>query len=101
MSLTKRYLKSRPVCKVTFKLPKELAEWAEKAVVLGEFNGWSPKQHPMKKLKDGGFTATIELQQGGSYQFRYLLDGRVWENDAEADAYVPTVFDSENSLLRV
>ena len=37
MSLTKRYLKSKPVCKVTFRLPKEAGEWAQSAAVVGEF----------------------------------------------------------------
>jgi 1,4-alpha-glucan branching enzyme len=101
MSLTKRYLKSKPVCKVTFRLPGELAEWAKSAAVVGEFNGWSRKGTPMKKLKDGGFTTTIELDQGQSYQFRYLLDGRIWQNDSEADGYVPTAFASENCLVRL
>jgi 1,4-alpha-glucan branching enzyme len=99
MSLSKRYLKSRPVCKVTFRLSKEMADWARSAAVVGEFNGWSRKTHPMKKLKDGGFTTTIDLERGQSYQFRYLLDGRVWENDTEADAYVPTVFASQNCVV--
>jgi 1,4-alpha-glucan branching enzyme len=101
MSLTKRYLKSKPVCKVTFRLPGERAEWAQSAAVVGEFNGWSGRQNPMKKLKDGGFTTTIDLQRGESYQFRYLLDGRVWENDSEADGYVRTAFASENCVLRL
>ena len=101
MSLTKRYLKSKPVCKVTFRLPKELAEWAASASVVGEFNGWSRRKHPMKKLKDGAFTATIDLTQGESYEFRYLLDGRVWENDQDADGLVPTIFASANCLLRL
>ena len=101
MSLTKRYLKTKPVCKVTFRLSSELAERAKSAAVVGEFNGWSGRKNPMKKLKDGGFTATIELPPGESYQFRYLLDGRVWENDADADGYVRTAFASENCLLRL
>jgi 1,4-alpha-glucan branching enzyme len=101
MSLTKRYLKSRPVCKVTFRLPKEAAESARSAAVVGEFNGWSAANHPMKKLKDGGFTATIELDEGQAYQFRYLLDGRVWQNEVDADGYAPTIFRSENSVIRL
>jgi 1,4-alpha-glucan branching enzyme len=101
MSLTKRYLKSKPVCKVTFRLPREAGEWAQSAAVVGEFNGWNRKKHPMKKLKDGGFTTTIDLNQGESYQFRYLLDGRVWENDRDADGYVTTIFASENCLVHL
>ena len=101
MSLTKRYLKSRPVCKVTFRLTTELADGARSAAVLGEFNGWSRKGHPMKKLKDGAFTTTIELDRGQVYQFRYLLDGRVWKNDRDADGYVHTAFASENCVVRL
>ncbi|MDX1655300.1 MAG: isoamylase early set domain-containing protein, partial [Candidatus Competibacteraceae bacterium] len=38
---------------------------------------------------DGSFTVTVNLESGKEYQFRYLLDGERWENDWEADKYVP------------
>jgi hypothetical protein len=54
----------------------------------------------MKKLKNGGFTATLDLELGQEYQFRYLLDDKIWETDFAADKYVPTPFgNSENSVI--
>ncbi|MEF1190562.1 isoamylase early set domain-containing protein, partial [Vibrio parahaemolyticus] len=32
-------------------------------------------------------------------QFRYLLDEVEWENDPQADAYVPNGFGSDNSVV--
>jgi len=56
----------------------------------------------MKKLKTGVFTVTLDLGKGREYQFRYLLDKKSWENDMDADKFVPTPFgDSENSVVVV
>lgn len=90
MSLKKQFLKSKPVCKVTFKLDKKAAQSAQSVRLLGDFNGWDFSTTPMKKLKNGNFTATLDLEVGKEYQFRYLLDDDNWENDWEADAYVPS-----------
>jgi 1,4-alpha-glucan branching enzyme len=69
---------------------------------VGEFNGWSTTAHPMKRLKNGGFTATLDLEKGREYQFRYLLGQQHWENDSEADRQVPTPYgDSHNSVIAV
>lgn len=90
MALTKKFLKSKPVCKVTFKLTEEQAQSADSVQLVGEFNDWSAKAKPMKKLKNGGFTQTVDLESGKEYRFRYLLDGKTWENDWSADAYTPS-----------
>ncbi|GAA0852644.1 isoamylase early set domain-containing protein [Aliiglaciecola litoralis] len=102
MSFKKLYLKSKPVCKVTFKLSKEEAKNAEKVRVIGDFNDWDLSSAPMKKLKNGSFSATVELPKDAEYQFRYLLDDEKWENDWNADAYVtsPVSFD-DNSVVAV
>jgi 1,4-alpha-glucan branching enzyme len=100
MSIKKQYLKSKPVCKVTFRIPEELGSSAKTAHVVGEFNQWDLFSIPMKKLKNGAFTTTLDLEQGREYQFRYLLDEKDWENDADADSFVPTPFgNSENSVI--
>jgi len=102
MSLNKKPLKSKPVCKVTFRLPRELARDAKKVHLVGDFNGWSEKATPLQKLKSGEFKVTVDLEQGREYQYRYLLDGRVWQNDDGADRYVPSAYlDAENSVVRV
>jgi 1,4-alpha-glucan branching enzyme len=100
MSIHKQYLKSRPVCKVTFRIGGDLAHEARQAAIAGDFNNWSLSAHPMKRQKNGAFMATLDLEAGREYQFRYVLDQRTWENDPEADRFVPTPFgDGHNGVL--
>ena len=73
MSIKKKYLKSRPVCKVTFRISEEIGKSAATAHVVGEFNDWNLLSTPMKKLKKGAFTTTLDLEKGKEYQFRYPL----------------------------
>ena len=99
--IKKQYLKTRPVCKVTFRLPRELAPEAERVYIVGEFNDWNQQATPMKRLKSGDWTVTLELEPGREYRYRYLIDGTCWENDRFADDYVPNPFGSEDSVIRV
>ena len=41
----------------------------------------------MKKNKDGSFSVQIDIETGKDYQFRYVVDGKDWINDWEADRY--------------
>lgn len=102
MGIRKQFLKRRPVCKVTFKIPETLGNAAEDAHVVGEFNDWSTSATPMKKLKSGAFSVTVDLATGRDYQFRYLIGEADWENEPDADGVRPTPFgDSQNSVLRL
>ena len=101
MSIKKRFLKSKPVCKVTFSLTREAAQDAETVHLVGEFNDWDTSA-PMRKLKGGAFTVTLDLEAGRAYQFRYLVDGTNWENDEQADRYVPSPYPgTENSVVEM
>jgi hypothetical protein len=84
--------------KVTFTLPKEAVENAETVAVLGDFNNWQNGES-LKKQKDGSFKASIELEKGRSYEYRFLIDGTKWENDWNAEAYKPTAFGEYNSVV--
>lgn len=97
--LKKNYTKTGQFCRVTFKLPAEAG--AVKAALCGDFNNWDPDTHPMRKLKDGSFSATVSLPAGKAYSFRYFLDGSRWENDWEADAYVPNRYGTEDSVVEI
>jgi 1,4-alpha-glucan branching enzyme len=98
--MKKEYLKSRKACKVTFRLPRIAAPEANTVCVVGEFNNWNIYGNPMKKLKSGDFTLTLDLEPGREYQFRYLIDESRWENDWNADKYVKSPYgDSDNSVV--
>jgi len=96
MAIKKQFLKSKPVCKVTFTVP---AEEAQNVAVVGSFNEWDVKATPLKKLKNGSFKGTVDLDAGTSYEFRYLVDGE-YVNETEADAFAWSDFaGAENSVL--
>ena len=99
--LKKQYMKSSPVCKVTFRLPKDAAPDASTVSVVGEFNNWDMTEHQMKKLKNGDFTAIVELPCNREFRFRYLIDSCRWENDWSADKYVPNEHGSDDSVVVV
>ncbi|HEV7348986.1 isoamylase early set domain-containing protein [Telluribacter sp.] len=101
MALTKQYLKSKPLCKVTFSVPADDAAEAKNVALLGDFNNWNSEEATsLKKQKDGSYKATLELEPGKEYQFRYCLDGEKWINDSQADKYVAAgVADEENSVV--
>jgi 1,4-alpha-glucan branching enzyme len=102
VGIKKEYLKSRDGCKVTFRLPKIAAPDAKNVCIVGDFNNWNVYANPMKRLKNGGYTITLELKVGKEYQFRYLIDESKWENDWNADKYVKSPFgDSDNSVIVV
>jgi len=102
VAIKKKFLKSKPMCKVTLKLTKEQVKSAKVVHVVGEFNNWDTRSTPMKGLKNGGFATTFDLKTGKEYQFRYLLEEREWENDWDADKYVPSGYgDCENSVIIV
>ena len=102
MSLAKNYPKNSSKCRVTFKIPKDVAENAEQASVVGDFNGWDASAAQMKKLKTGCFSLTLSLPVGATYQFRYLLNDDSWMSDSEADGYAYCTYGNcENSILTV
>lgn len=99
MSIEKKFLKAKPVCKVKFSLEGELYKNATSIVLVGDFNAWQIGETPLKKAKTGSWSVTLDLESGKEYQFRYLIDGNNWENDPQADSFIPSGLGSENSVL--
>lgn len=99
--IEKKFLKTRPVCKVTFTLPKAAASEAETVCVMGEFNDWSRDATPMKRRTNGDFFVSLDLEKGRSYRFRYLIDGWKYENDWNADRYESNPYGGEDSIVEV
>lgn len=100
--VTKRYLKDKKTCKVTFRLPAEAVQGAKEVHLVGDFNNWDTKATPMTFLKDGSVKAVVNLETGKDYKYRYLIDGHKWENDWKADRYEPSPMAWEdNSVVSV
>lgn len=101
MSVEKKYLKSKPICKVKFIAPEPLTKETKKIFLAGEFNDWKYEKTLLRKQKNGSYATTLDLDIGEEYQYRYVLDGERWENDYTADKYVPTEVGVENSVVVV
>jgi 1,4-alpha-glucan branching enzyme len=99
MSLEKKFLKGKSVCKVKFALSGDQYKSASTILLVGDFNNWQLGDTPLKKAKTGVWSVSLDLETGKEYQFRYLIDGNLWENDAEADKYIPSGLGSENSVI--
>ncbi len=95
--MKKEYTKTGRSCKVTF----ELAAEANQVALLGDFNEWNSASDVMKRRKDGTFSVTVSLKPGSDYKYRFLLDGAIWQNDPEAEKYVPNTFGTEDSVISV
>lgn len=97
MALTKKFLKTKPVCKVTFAIA---AAEADTVAVAGDFNNWDTKT-PLKKLKNGTFKGTFDIPTEKSYEFKYVVDGE-WVNEEAADGYQWNDYAAaENSVLEL
>lgn len=97
--LRKKPVKGSDKVSVTFEAPG-LAD-AGSVSVVGEFNSWDPASTKMKKRKDGAWAATVRLERGRRYQYRFVVDERTWVADDEADEQVPNPFGGVNSVVRL
>lgn len=84
---------------VTFTLSAEVQ--AGTVALCGEFNNWSAQDTRLERGGDGSWQATVALEPGRSYRYRYLLDGQRWENAWQADRYVPNPYGSTDSVVVV
>ena len=98
MAIKKQFVKTKPVCKVTFSVD---AKAADQVAVVGDFNNWDPKSGALGKLKNGTFKGTFDIETQADYEFRYIIDG-TFVNEPEPDALRWNNFaGAENSVLSV
>jgi 1,4-alpha-glucan branching enzyme len=81
--------------KVTFEIKAD----ADSVNLAGDFNGWDQAATALAKRKDGRFSTTLTLPTGQVYRYRYVLNGEVWENDADADRYEPNDHGSDDCVI--
>lgn len=93
--ITKRPSRDGKV-RVTFAMPPSV--WADSIHVVGDFNSWDERATPLRQ-SEGGWMATVELEAGKAYQYRYLFNGSDWHNDWYADDYQQNAYGGDNSVV--
>jgi len=73
---------------------------ARHVAVSGTFNKWKVDSNVLKKGDDGLWTINIPLKPG-AYTYMFVVDGKVWVADPNAQAYDDDGFGQKNSVLRV
>ncbi|MCU1361576.1 MAG: glycoside hydrolase family 13 [Ilumatobacteraceae bacterium] len=76
----------------------EAHEKVEQIALVGDFNDWSPTSSMMQRVDDH-FEITIPLDVGRRYRYKFLVDGHKWENDWQADDYVPNEHGGDDSVV--
>jgi len=82
--------------KVTFSFE---AANAKEVILMGDFNSWNPKSHPMKPVGDGVWNKSVILAPG-QYEYKFLIDGN-WREDPQNSQACSNCFGSLNSILNL
>ncbi|NJN67058.1 MAG: glycoside hydrolase [Chloroflexaceae bacterium] len=93
--MSKSYDHQTGTVRVTFSFPSAI--WANQVALVGDFNQWDPAATPLR-LHGPAWSTTLELEAGRSFRYRYLVDGR-WYNDWNADGYVPNEKGGDDSVV--
>jgi len=48
---------------------------AQSVYLVGDFNGWHPTSHPMRRREDGWWFTEVQLAHG-HHRYRFLVDGK-------------------------
>jgi 1,4-alpha-glucan branching enzyme len=72
---------------------------AEAVFLMGDFNQWDQKIHPMKKEGDGIWKKIIMVPPG-RYEYRFLVDDQWW-NDPTNDQICLNCFGTVNNVIEV
>ncbi|MEJ2655705.1 MAG: isoamylase early set domain-containing protein [Desulfobacterales bacterium] len=72
---------------------------AKEVILMGNFNNWNPKKHPMKKDMNGKWTKAVLLPPG-QYEYKFLVDGN-WKQDPQNDRICPNNFGTYNSVFNI
>jgi 1,4-alpha-glucan branching enzyme len=72
---------------------------AKEVNLVGNFNNWNPKKHPMKKDDNGRWTKAVILPPG-KYEYKFLVDGQ-WKQDPQNARICPNNFGTYNNVFNL
>lgn len=73
---------------------------ANKVSVAGDFNKWQVDSDVMSRQDGGVWTIDIRLQPG-VYTYMFVVDGKAWVTDPDAETYQDDGFGNKNAVMRV
>jgi len=74
---------------------------AKKVYLVGDFNDWTPSSDPMTDENDDGEWTLFYPLAAGTYQYKFVVDGKEWVPDPTNSVSVPDGFNGRNSVLTV
>jgi len=77
-----------------------VASQATAVSVVGEFNDWNVERHPLQQVDSETWRITLQLAPG-TYQYKFVIDGTQWEDDADNPKRAMNEFGTTNSILEV
>ncbi len=72
---------------------------AQQVLLVGDFNGWNEKKHPMITDGKGRWEKNVLLIPG-TYEYKFIVDGQ-WKKDPANKEYCLNRFGTHNSVLKV
>jgi len=72
---------------------------AKEVVLMGNFNHWNAKKHPMKSNGNGMWNKSVVIPPG-RYEYKFLVDGQ-WEEDPQNDQTCLNGFGTYNNVFNL
>lgn len=72
---------------------------ADLVALVGSFNNWDPRRHPMHNKGYGLWKKTVTLAPG-EYEYKYWIDGE-WREDPRNHRTLPNPFGTSNNIVAV
>ncbi len=72
---------------------------AKEVILMGDFNNWNAKKHPMKSNGNGMWNKSVMIPPG-RFEYKFLVD-RQWEEDPQNDRICPNNFGTYNNVFNL
>lgn len=70
---------------------------AKEVYLMGSFNNWNQKKHPMHQKDNGRWEKTVIIPSG-MHEYKFLVDGQ-WKEDPKNCLSCQNCFGTKNSVL--